>query len=299
MRFHRRPVLSLLPVALALATALPAVAQTAGAGRKVTVGGAPTPGQTIRLNIVQDADMTMKPSAAAAGSPMPSMHMKQKTIMVVSQKVATPDAKGAIGIQLTYEDISQEMTINDQPPPPEAAAALAALKGKSLAMTVGASGELLEVVPPPDFPLPAELMKEMLKQALGLMPRQEMGVGETVTAPFQMAMPIPMPGGEPPQLKGELKTTLTGVTGAVGSEIAALAQVVTAAVDATMPSPGGNGELTIKMQMKGTGTTDWDVKGAAVKAQKMTTEITGTITVPGVGDLEMTGTTVVDLSRLP
>jgi hypothetical protein len=294
MRFHCRPALSLLTLVSALATAQPAVAQ-----RKVTVGGAPSPGQTIRLNIVQDADMDMKPSASAAGSPIPAMHLKQKTTMVIAQKVAQPDDKGAIGIQVTYEDISQEMTINDQPPPPEAVAATAALKGKSLAMTVSPTGELLEVTPPADFPLPAQMMKEMLKQALGLMPRQEMAVGQTVTAPFQMGMPIPMPGGEPPQLKGDLKTTLTGVTGTAGSEIAALEQVVTAAVDATMPSPGGNGELTITMQLKGSGTTDWDVKAAAIKGQKMTTQINGTITIPGMGDLEMTGTTVVDLSRLP
>jgi hypothetical protein len=296
MRFHRGPVLSLFTFVFALATALPAVAQTA---RTVSVGGAPTPGQTLRLNVVQDADMNMKPSASAAGSPLPAMHMKQKTTMVMGQKVAAPDDKGAIGIQVTYEDVAQEMTINDQPPPPEAAAAMAALKGKTLAMKVSPSGELLEVVPPADFPLPAEMLKDMLKQALGLMPRQQMAVGQTVTAPFQMAMPIPVPGGAPPQLKGDLKTTLTGVTGAAGSEIAALAQEVTAAVDATMPSPAGNGELIIKMTLKGSGTTDWDVKGAVIKGQKMTTQISGTLTIPGMGDLEMSGTTVVDLSRLP
>ena len=49
------------------------------------------------------------------------------------------------------------------------------------------------MTPPPDFPMPATMMKEMLKQALGLMPRQEIAVGETVTAPFAMAMPIPIP----------------------------------------------------------------------------------------------------------
>jgi hypothetical protein len=294
MRFHCRPVLSLLTLAAALATAQPAVAQ-----RKVTVGGAPAPGQNIRLNIVQDSDMNMKPTAAAAGSPMPTMHLKQKMTMVIAQKVATPDEKGAIGIQVTYEDISQEMTINDQPAPPEAAAAAQSLKGKSLAMKVSQSGELLEVVPPADFPLPAEMMKEMLKQALGMMPRQEMAVGQTVKAPFQMAMPIPIPGGEPPQLKGELTTTLTGVTGAAGSEIAALEQAMTATVDTTMPSPSGNGELVIKMTLTGKGTSDWDVKGSVIKAQKMTTQISGTLGVPGMGDLEMTGTTIVDLNRVP
>ena len=103
MRFHRGPALSLLTLVSTLATAQPAVAQ-----RTVTVGGAPAPGQSIRLTIVPDSDMNMKPTAAAAGSPLPTMHLKQKMTMVISQKVAAPDDKGAIGIQVTYEDISQD-----------------------------------------------------------------------------------------------------------------------------------------------------------------------------------------------
>ena len=61
MRFHRGVTTTLLTFTFAMASALPAVAQT----KKVTIGGRPTPGQTIRLNIVQDADLTMKPAEAA------------------------------------------------------------------------------------------------------------------------------------------------------------------------------------------------------------------------------------------
>jgi hypothetical protein len=200
---------------------------------------------------------------------------------------------------MTYEEITQDMRLNDQPAPPEAAQAANALKGKTLSMLVDASGEVVEVTPPADFPMPAEMIKDILKQALGLMPKQEIGIGETVTAPFAMAMPLPMPGGEPPQLKGELKSKLTGVTGAPGSEIAALEQEVNAAVDSTMPGPGGSGSISIKMTVKGTGTTDWDVKGGLVRGSKMTTLINGTFTVPGVGAMEMTGTTTVNVDRLP
>jgi hypothetical protein len=294
MRSHRGPASLLFTFAFALVAALPA-----GAQKKVTVGGAPAPGQTVRLNIVQDADINMKPAAATAGSPMGPMHLKAKTTTVVSQKIGTPDDKGIIKVEMTYEDITQEMSLNDQPAPPEAAAAATALKGKTLAMTVNTAGEVVDVTPPPDFPLPAAMMKDMLKQALGLMPRQELTVGQTVTAPFTMAMPLPVPGNDPPQMKGELKSTLTGVTGAAGSEVAALDQNVTAAVDATMPGPGGQGEVAIKMQVTGSGTTDWDVKGAVVKGSKMTTQINGTFTVPGVGAMEMTGTTIVSLDRVP
>jgi hypothetical protein len=158
---------------------------------------------------------------------------------------------------------------------------------------------VLDVTPPADFPMPAAMMKDMLKQALGLMPKQEIAVGESVTAPFAMAMPLPLPGGEPPQLKGELTSKLAGVTGAAGSEVAALEQTVTAGVDATVPGPGGSGDVTIKMQVKGSGTTDWDVKGALVRGSKMTTDINGTFTVPGVGEMQMTGTTTVSLARVP
>jgi hypothetical protein len=281
---------ALLAVTFAMATALPAAAQG-----KVSVGGRPTPGQSVRLNIVQDADLNMKPAEAAAGSPLGPMHLKAKTTTVVSQKVGTPDA---VRIEMTYEDITQVVTLNDQPAPPEATEAAMRIKGKTLSMTVDANGDMIEVTPPADFPLPPEMMKDMMKQALGLMPKQQLAVGETVTAPFSMSMPLPMPG-DPPQLNGELKSTLKGVSGAAGSEVASLDQAVSAGVDATVPGPGGNGEVAIKLQVKGGGTTEWDVQGALVKASRMTTTISGTFTVPGVGAMEMNGTTIVSVDRLP
>ena len=293
MRFPHAAATTLLTLTLATASAWPAAAQT----KKVPVGGRPTPGQTLRLNIVQDADLTMKPSEAAAGASMPEMHLLAKTSTVVSQKVGTPDEKGALQVDMTYEEITQDMSLNGKPAPPEAAEAALKIKGKTLSMSLDANGELLGVTPPPDFPMAPEMIKEMLKQALGLMPRQELAVGETVTSPFAMNMPLPMPG-EAPQLKGELKSTLTGLSGAPGNEIAALQQVVTAAVDTTIAGPGGN-QIAIKMTVTGNGTADWDVKASLVKASKMTTKIIGTLTLPGAGALELNGTTMVNLERVP
>lgn len=294
MRFHRGVTTTLLTLTFAVATALTAVAQPA---KRVTVGGRPTPGQDIRLNIVQEADLTMKPAAAAADSPMGSMHLKGRTTTVVSQRVGVPDAQGVIKVEMTYEDITQEMTMNDQPAPPEAAAVAGRMKGKTLSMSLDAAGEVVDVTPPADFPLPTGIIKDMLKQALGLMPRQELTVGESVSAPFQMAMPVPMGGSDPPQLKGTLTSKLTGVSGAPGSEVAALEQVMDASVDATMQGQGG--DVAVKMTVKGSGTTDWDVKGALVKASRMTTQINGTFTAAGMGAMEMTGTTTVNLERVP
>jgi len=293
MRLHRGVTTTLLTLTFAMASALPAVAQ-----KKVMLGGRPTPGQTIRVSIVQDADLNMKPAEAAAGSPMGPMHLKAKTTTVVSQKVSTPDEKGAVPVYLTYASISLDYTINAPPAPPAGAPAAAKIKGKTLSMVIDGSGEVIEVTPPADFQMPTGMVKDMLKQAFGLMARQEMSVGETVTTPFSMAMPIPMPG-DPPQLKGEMKSTLTGVSGAAGTEAAAVEQIVTASVDSTMPAPGGNGDIGIKMQVTGKGTSDWDVKGALVKASKMTTNIAGTLTIPGVGAMELTGVTIVSLDRVP
>ena len=300
MRLHRGVTTTLLMPLFALASAVPAVAQTKTVAptKKVAVGGRPAPGQTARLNILQAVDLDMKPTEAVAGSPLTAMHLKAKTTTVVVQSIGKPDEKGALQVDMTYEDITQSVSVNDQPAPPEAAEAASKIKGKTLSMIIDASGEVTDVTPPPDFPMPAAMMKDMLKQALGLMARQEMAVGETVSAPFAMAMPLPMPG-DPPQLKGELKSTLTGVSGAAGGEIAALEQVVTAGVDSTMPGPGGSGDIAIKLQVTGRGTSDWDVKGGLVKASKMTTSIAGTFTIPGVGAMELTGTTIVSLDRVP
>src|SRR4029453_12530709 len=276
----------------ALASALPAVAQT----KKVAGGGRPAAAQAFPLNLGPDPTPNMKPAEAVAGSPVGPMHVKAKTTTVVVQSVGAPDEKGALQVDMTYEDITQSVTVNDQPAPPEAAEAANKIKGKTLSMIVDANGEVTDVSSPPDFPMPAAMMRDMLKQALGLMARQELAGGETVSAPFAMALPMPR---DPPQLKGELKSTLTGVSGPAGGEIAALEQVVTAGVDSTMAGPGGGGHLTIKMQITGSGSSDWDVKGGLVKASKMTTNITGTLTFPGVGAVALTGTTVVSLDRVP
>src|SRR4029453_14800678 len=218
----------------ALASALPAVAQT----KKVAGGGRPAAAQAFPLNLGPDPTPNMKPAEAVAGSPVGPMHVKAKTTTVVVQSVGAPDEKGALQVDMTYEDITQSVTVNDQPAPPEAAEAANKIKGKTLSMIVDANGEVTDVSSPPDFPMPAAMMRDMLKQALGLMARQELAVGETVSAPFAMAlaMPLPMPG-EPPQLKGELKSTLTGVSGPAGGEIAALEQVVTAGVARTRAAP--------------------------------------------------------------
>jgi hypothetical protein len=285
MRFHRALATTTLTLTCALAGALPAAAQ-----QKVSVGGRPTPGQAVRVNIVQDADFTMTP-AGGAGQPM---HLTAKTTTVASQKVGTPDEKGNIKIELTFEEITQDLKMNDQPAPPEATAGAQALKGKTMSMTLDPAGEVVDVVPPAEFQMPPSAIKDMLKQALGLMPKQDMAIGDTVTAPFAMAMPLPMPGGEPPQMKGELKSTLTGVSG----ELATLDQAVTAAVDSTIPGPNG-GDVAIKMTVKGSGTTNWDVKGALVRGSKMTTEIAGTFTIPNIGAMDLSGTTVVNLQRIP
>ena len=71
MRLHRGVTTTLLTLTFAAATALPAAAQPA---RKIAVGGRPSPGQDIRLNIVQNADLTMKPAAANFIACMPERH---------------------------------------------------------------------------------------------------------------------------------------------------------------------------------------------------------------------------------
>ena len=198
MRFLRGVTTTLLTFTFAMASALPAVAQ-----KKVAVGGRPSPGQTVRLNIVQDADLDMKPAEAVAGSPLGPMHLKAKTTTVVVQSVGAPDEKG----RCRSTDLRGHHTTS---PSTIASAARGGrgrrqIKGKTLSMKIDANGEVIDVTPPPGFPMPAAMMRDMLKQALGLMARQEMAVGETVSAPFVMAMPLPIPG-DPPQLKGELKT---------------------------------------------------------------------------------------------
>jgi hypothetical protein len=281
----------------AVLAASPAGSQT----DRVMVGAPPAPDQSLRLKMTQAMNFTLTPLGdPPPGAPAGPMQVTGSTVTTIRQQVGKPDADGRLQIDLTYEDVSQEMKMNDKPVPMPADAA-EALKGKTVTMWVDSTFQVVDVKAPEGFPIPADQLKQLMVQLMGSVPHQEMRIGETVTVPLSMPLPIPLPGAQPPVLKGETKTTLVKVAPQGNDQIATLEQTVEAALDSTNDMPGG--KLRIVFKVKGSGTTLTAVKAGVAHSSTMKSDIEGQFEPQGAAKgppaVKIAGAMNMTIEKLP
>jgi hypothetical protein len=228
------------------------------------------------------------------------MRSKGKSVLLLKQEVGAVDADGRLQLDLTYEDVSQELRVNDMPLPlPQES--FDTLRGRKVTMWMGKNNEVLDVSAPENFPIPQDQLKQFLGPLVASVPHQEMAVGETVTLPFSMALPIPVPtGGAPPTLTGQTKTTLARLTPEADDQIATLEQTMNVAFDSTGETTGGR-NVRMDMAIVASGTTHSYVRGGLVKSNAMTGTITGQFSPPGKSGavMKITGTMTMKVERLP
>ena len=284
-------------LAITLASA-PAGAQT----DRVMIGAVPAPDQTLRLKMTQDMNFTITPTGdPPPGAPPGPIRMTGNTVTTIRQQVGKPGADGRLQIDLTYEDVTQEMRMNDNPlpVPPEVTAAL---KGKTISLWVDGKFQVVDVKAPEGFPIPTDQLKQLLVQLMGSIPHQEMRIGETVSIPMSMPLPIPMPGGQAPVMKGETKTTLLKVDPEGNDRIATLEQTVEATVDSTNDLQSGV-KLRLMFTIKGSGTTQTAVKAGLAYASTMKSNIEGQFEPQGGGKgppaVKIAGTMNMTIERMP
>ncbi len=282
----------------AVLVASPAGSQT----DRVMVGAPPAPDQSLRLKMTQAMNFTLTPLGdPPPGAPAGPMHVIGNTVTTIRQQVGKPGADGRLQIDLTYEDVSQELKMNDKPVPVPADAT-EALKGKTVTMWVDGKFQVVDVKAPEGFPIPADQLKQLMVQLMGSVPHQEMRIGETVTVPLSMPLPIPIPGGQAPVLKGETKTTLVKVAPQGDDQIATLEQTVDAALDSTNDMAGGV-KLRIVFKVKGTGTTVTAVKAGVAHSSTMKSDIEGQFEPQGGGQgppaIKIAGAMNMTIEKLP
>jgi hypothetical protein len=282
-------VLTLLTIAAPL---------TATAQSRVMIGGRAAPGQTVRLRMTQEMDFELKPvGEPAPGIPKDGIRSKGKSTLLLKQDVGEVDAEGRLRLVLTYEDVSQEMKVNDVAVPIQEQAN-DALRGKVVTMVVGSNNEVLDVKAPEGFPIPPDQLKQFLGPLVASVPHQEMSVGETVSLPFSMALPMPTPGGAPPLLIGQTKTTLTALASENDDQIATLDQTFDVAIDSTNQTSAGN-RVRMDVTISGSGTTHTFVKGGLVKSTTMKATMSGRFEPPnGTAALKLTGTMSMTVERV-
>ena len=186
---HRLIRVAALAMAAAFAVPVAAIGQSA----RVMIGASPAPGQTVRLRMTQEMDFELKPiGEPPPGLPKEGIRSKGKSMLLLKQEVGATDVNGRLRLDLTYEDVSQELRVNDAPLPiPQDS--YDTLRGKTVTMWMGKDNEVLDVTAPENFPIPQDQLKQFLGPLVASVPHQEMSVGETVTLPFSMALPIPVP----------------------------------------------------------------------------------------------------------
>ena len=282
-------VLTLLTIAAPLA----ATAQS-----RVMIGGRPAPGQTVRLRMTQEMDFEFKPvGEPAPGMPKDGIRSKGKSTLILKQDVGEADAEGRLRLVLTYEDVSQDLKVNDVAVPIQEQAN-DAIRGKVVTMVIASNNEVLEVKAPDGFPIPPDQLKQFLGPLAASVPHQEMSIGETVSLPFSMALPMPTPGGAPPLLIGQTKTTLTALTPENDDQIATLDQTFDVVLDSTNQTSAGN-RVRMDVKISGSGTTNTFVKGGLVKSTTMKATLSGRFEPPnGTTALKLTGTMGMTVERV-
>ena len=178
----------------------------AAQAERLTIRMVPAPNQTLHVRTSMDMTMTMTPDLPADGArSMDPVTTSMITIAEHTTTVGPTDEHGHYGARVVCDSVSQTTTI-DGKPLPMPSATTDQLVGQVITFSYDDQGKMLDVAseggPDPKF---AGSLKQMLTSALAAAPPITLSVGESVTVPMQMNLPIPTPAAGP-------MTTLRGDT---------------------------------------------------------------------------------------
>lgn len=296
MGFRRRRGIGVAIQLVVLTTVL----QSASAqGKGVLIGAPPKPGQSQRVSLTQASDMTLVAEGVAPpkGIPAEGLRMESLSTTVVRQSVGQPDAQGRVRHDLTFESMvrSTKMNGREMPTPP---GGLPDLAGKTFTIWLDGSNQVVDVGLPEGLPVTAQQAKQLFAPLLSAIPRAEMQIGESVTRPMALAIPVPGAGGRAGgTLDATTRTTLVKIDGAGAARVATLAT----AFEGSLNGAAGASAGQPIMSLKGTGSTQLDLGTGLVVASSSENLVEGRILPPG-GDgskaMAMRGTVRVTLTRL-
>ena len=291
MPISRRRTVRLALVALLL-SAGPLLAQD----DTVSIGARPTPGQSQRLRTTQTMVMTMTPEGTPPpGFPPDGLTLNQESVTLLRQDIGLVDNDGRVRHDVTYESMTQTTTMNGKELPlPGGRADL--LNGKSLGMWIDAKGELADVVMPDGFPLTADQVRAMLAPMIAAVPRQPLRIGESVTRPLSVNLPVPAAAGQPPTISATTTMTLKAIDGLGTDRVASFDIAFQGRVETAAGAPGPVMTLT----MGGTGRMRQHVASGLVIEQTSDQTIDGTMgpPAPGAPRMHMRGTVHVAMARV-
>jgi hypothetical protein len=242
------------------------------AQERVTIGTAPRPGQVLHTHTTMETKTDM--DAPSDGPPMPFAMPALAMTMTMdgTMQVSAPDEHGHYTAHMIIDTFTMDMTMNGKPVP--SPVAIPDFVGQECLFTYDEHGTMVETKLPGNKTI-SDAVEKMLTNLAGLTAPVEIAVGETVTRPTSLAMPLPTPGaaGGSMTIQGEMKMTLDSLEAAGANRIAHLTTAITSAVS------GGNADASgFTLQQNGTGTMDVNVDRGFVMT--VTQHSTADISVP-------------------
>jgi hypothetical protein len=239
----------------------------AAQGEKITLKSAPAPNQVIRIGMTQNISF----DAVSAAMPTGAMKIEGVTSFQGTQRVGAPDAQGRITAEFHIDSMTIGMTLNGNalPSPP-----LDSLKGKSFTLTYDAAGKVVDFKATGEMEAAMNSVKTMMGQLSSNLPNATLAIGDTISVPVSLAIPVPGLGssGEPINLQGSNTFKLVAL-GRDGSDRLATLELRTEA------AMSGN----LNLHMTGTGSMQWNVDKGFLKAGSNDLKMEMTMTMPGGG----------------
>jgi hypothetical protein len=263
-------------VAAAVATLLTTSALFAQS-EKVSIRMAPRPDQTVRLSMLQEMDFDVSFDGAAPPGAMP-MKMVMRSTMRMTQRIGALKPDGSVDAQLSYDEVRVEMSMNGQTMPADAGNALA---GKTIGVTYNRNGEIVDVKDVPGLGLTPDAFKQLMGSFMGNLPGTALAIGETTTAPLNMALPIPLPSLGQMNVTGNTTLTLASIDKDAQGRSARFDSVVDGKMVSDLPSPDGQGKASLSFTIGGNGTTVMDLDRGVVRSSLSTSTFDGKVNVAG------------------
>jgi hypothetical protein len=290
----RRAPTHVIAAVVACLTATAVFAQS----ERVNIRPAPRPDQTVRMTMNQslDMDLTIEGGSALAAGPGP-MKMAMRTTLEMTQKTGAARPDGSYDSELTYGQVHATVEMNGVPLP--AASPASQIEGKTITVTYDGNGQIIDVKDSPGGGVALDAVRLMLKVFSANLPAATIGVGETVTTPLEMTIPLPIPGGAPIKMSGETKTKLVSVDTDGGTRVARFESTSDGKISAEQPGPGGGG-LTMDLTLGGGGTTVIDLEKGVMRSgeTRMTFsgKLSGGTAAPALPGISMQGTMTVTIA---
>ena len=254
----------------------------AAQAERLTIRMVPAPNQTLHVRTSMDMTMTMTPDLPADGArSIDPVTTSMTTIAEHTTTVGPTDEHGLYGARVVCDSASQTVTINGKPLPMPSATT-DQLVGQVITFSYDDQGKMVDVAseggPDPKF---AGSLKQMLTSALAAAPPITLSVGESVTVPMQMNLPIPTPAAGPMTSSGETRYTLTSVTFDGADRIAHLAVVTSNATILPMASAGVTRSASMDLRTTSEGKMDVNVDRGIVLHTETRTTIDGSTGIAG------------------